>query len=136
MTDAELIAVLAGIVIVAINPARQFAQARNTQRESDVSTILNAIGQDVVDNKGTFGGVCSGSAISSTVKHIGTGSGLVDLSCLAPTYVASAIPTDPIGTAADTEYTVAVDSSGRYTVCAPKHAETPISGSAPYCLTR
>jgi len=40
-----MIALLAAIVIVAINPARQFAQGRNTQRTSNVNTILNAIGQ-------------------------------------------------------------------------------------------
>jgi prepilin-type N-terminal cleavage/methylation domain-containing protein len=51
-----IIAILAAIVVVAINPAKQFAQARNTQRESAVSTILNAIGQRVADNKGTFAG--------------------------------------------------------------------------------
>ena len=37
-----IIAILAALVVVAINPARQFAQSQNTQRESNVSTILNA----------------------------------------------------------------------------------------------
>jgi type IV pilus assembly protein PilA len=36
-----IIAVLAAIVIVAINPARQFAQARDSQRHSNINTILN-----------------------------------------------------------------------------------------------
>jgi hypothetical protein len=30
---------------VALNPGRQFAQARNTQRWSNVNTLLNAVGQ-------------------------------------------------------------------------------------------
>jgi prepilin-type N-terminal cleavage/methylation domain-containing protein len=38
-----LIAVLAAVVLIAVNPARQFAQARNSQRASNVSTILNAM---------------------------------------------------------------------------------------------
>ena len=130
-----IIAILASIVVVAINPSRQFAQSRNTQRESNVSTILNAIGQNIADNKGTF--ICASDAITTTVGHIGTGSSNVDLSCLVPTYIPSALPLDPDGgSATDSEYTVVVDSLGRYTVCAPKHAEAPLAGSVAYCLTR
>src|SRR3954468_12160444 len=80
-----IIAILAAIVIIAINPARQFAQARNTQRESNVETILNAIGQNVADNKGVF--TCAGvvNAPDATVRNIGTGGGAeTDLACLAP----------------------------------------------------
>ena len=144
-----IIAILAAIVIIAINPARQFAQARNTQRESNVSTILNAIGQNIADYKGTFGGskssdTCNGVSIPtvdpmspSGGTDIGTNSGLVDLSCLAPTYIASSIPMDPHdGQTGDTKYTVQVDNSGRYSVCAPEHKEKSISGSDIYCLTR
>src|SRR3954471_22183018 len=78
-----IIAILAAIVIIAINPARQFAQANNTQRTSDVSQILNAIGQNIADNKGTF--TCTGATLSSTATHIGTGGSNVNLACLAPT---------------------------------------------------
>lgn len=131
-----IIAVLASIVIIAINPARQFAQARNSQRESNVSTILNAIGQNLADNQGVF--TCAGAAaIAATPAHIGTGSGLVDLSCLTPTYIPSALPTDPMGgSAADTQYTVAVDANGRYTVCAPNADEASLGHPGAYCLTR
>ncbi len=51
-----IIAILAAIVLVAVNPARQFALSRNAQRESDVTSILNAIGQRMADNKGVFDG--------------------------------------------------------------------------------
>lgn len=133
-----IIAVLASIVIVAINPARQFAQARNTERTSAVSTILNAIGQDTADNEGVFGGVCASTTpITASSTDIGTGASLVDLSCLVPTYIPTALPTDPQGgTAADTGYTVAVDSTGRYTVCAPKANEAALGSPGPICLTR
>ncbi len=135
-----IIAVLAGIVIIAINPARQFAQARNTQRESNVSTILNAIGQHLVDNKGLplDATNCSGinNIPNSTVKNIGTTATNVNLSCLVPTYIPSTLPMDPSnGTAVDTKYTIEYSLS-RYTVCAPNHLEAAISGSASYCLTR
>lgn len=142
-----IIAILAAIVIVAINPAKQFAQARNTQRTSNIETILNAIGQKVADCKGNFEAsattcpispVCpTTGTITSTAKNIGdTGSGLVDLSCLVPTYI-TAIPTDPNdGTDADTKYTIKVDSVGRFTLCAPEGDEAAITGSGPICLTR
>lgn len=131
-----IIAVLASIVIVAINPARQFAQARNTERTSNVSTILNALGQDLADNDGVFGGVCASTTITASSTDIGTGTG-VDLSCLVPTYIPTALPTDPNGgTASDTGYTVAVDVNGRYTVCAPKANEAALGNPGPICLTR
>lgn len=124
-----IIAVLAAIVIVAINPARQFAQARDTQRTSDVSAILNAVGQNIADNKGVFGGTCS-VALPTATTTIGTGgSGFIDLSCLAPTYI-SALPMDPkTGSAGNTRYTVIQDSTTkRVTVAAPDaEINTPVS---------
>ena len=67
-----IIAILAAVVIIAINPARQFAQARNTQRWSNVNTILNAVGQNMADNKGLF--ECNGTitSIPTTTTAIGT----------------------------------------------------------------
>ncbi len=131
-----LIAILAAVVLIAINPARQFAQARNSQRLSNLNTILNGIGQNIADNKGIF--TCSGigSSIGSATTTIGSGSGNSDLGCLVPTYIAGGIPMDPTnGTAADTKYTVSLTSS-RYMVCAPGAAESSISGSGPICITR
>lgn len=133
-----LIAILAAVVLIAINPARQFAQARNAQRESNVETILNAIGQNIAENKGIF--TCDTKTpipISpATSTNIGTAVGKVDLSCLVPTYIASAIPFDPVGgSPADTLYTIQASSS-RYVLCAPGHAESAIPGTLPYCITR
>ena len=131
-----IIAILAAIVIIAINPARQFAQARNSQRESNINTLLNAIGQDIADNKGIFTCAGIGTAITTATTTIGTGSSNVG-SCLVPTYIASGIPMDPsTGTAADTGYEVSVSAAGRYTLCAPDHAEAAVPGSVAYCLAR
>ena len=48
------IAILAGIVILAINPVKQLADTRNAQRSVDVNTILNAVYQYSIDNKGVL----------------------------------------------------------------------------------
>jgi type IV pilus assembly protein PilA len=131
-----IIAILASIVIIAINPAKQFAQARNVERESGVNTLLNAIGQNIADHKGYF--TCNGVTVAAApaTSTIGT-SGANLASCLVPTYIPQQIPADPAGgTIADSGYTVSIDSLARYTVCAPKHAEAAVPGSATYCLTR
>lgn len=127
-----IIAILAAIVIVAINPARQFGQANDTTRVSAVNTILNAIGQNMADNKGQFGGACAGVTIPTAASStIGTtaAAGFIDLTCLTPTYV-TAIPADPVGgTAANTKYEVRADANGRISVGA-----TPQIANAIYII--
>src|SRR5579872_1550945 len=48
------ISILAGIVIIAINPTKQLGDTRNAQRRNDVTTILNAIYQYSLDNNGSI----------------------------------------------------------------------------------
>lgn len=113
-----IIAILAAIVIIAINPARQLALSRNAQRESNVNTILNAVHQQALDNKGVVLGTIPACA---TPGNVGTGG--VDLTSLTPTYLA-AIPTDPTdGTDADTKYTICKTAENRVTVAAPNANE-------------
>ena len=121
-----IIAILATIVIVAINPARQFAQANNTTRTSNINTILNAIGQDMADNKGVFGGVCGNLLPAGTaVTHIGTGATFIDLTCLTPTYV-TAIPFDPTtGSAVDTKYAIRQDATTKRITVTAVDTEAP-----------
>ena len=69
-----IIGILAAIVIVAINPGRQFAQARNAQRWNDVNATLNAIHQYAVDNNGSVP-----ASITATATNIGSGVGDIDL---------------------------------------------------------
>ena len=95
-----LIAILAGIVIVAINPNRQLMQARDTERSADVNTILNAISQYTVDNNGVLpasmtidgGEICRTGTLAATC----TASELIDLSVVTDneTYLV-AMPIDP-----------------------------------------
>ena len=49
-----IIGILAAIVIVAINPAKRFQDARNAQRRANVEAIMSAVQQNMVDNKGIF----------------------------------------------------------------------------------
>jgi len=124
-----IIGILAAIVIVAINPGRQFAQARNAQRWNDVNALINAIHQYAVDNNGLIPAV-----IVNTEKNITStvGATNVDLcSYLVSTYI-SAMPVDPTGggnygtscaQAYNTNYHVKLESDGRVTVNAPNAAE-------------
>lgn len=118
-----IIAILAAITIVALNPARQFAQARNAQRQSDVLQILNAINQNMVENGGVFN--CS-TALPNTATVMSSSTANI-CSCLVPNYLAQ-MPFDPSAPGAsytsctnyNTQYTVMQDATtGRITVAAP-----------------
>ena len=123
-----IIAILASIVIVAINPTKQLADARDAQRRSDVNTILNAVYQYAIDNNGNLP-----TPITTTVGEIcqtgGTCTGLLDLSVLTTNgiYLVS-MPTDPSQTGAnETDYTIIKNADGRVTVAAPSAENTTIS---------
>jgi|CXWK01.1.fsa_nt_gi type IV pilus assembly protein PilA len=124
-----IIAILAAVVIVAVNPARQFAQARNSQRTSNVFSILNAVSQNISDNQGVF--TCGAGNIPNTATVIKSTGGYDIASCITPTYIPS-LPFDPNAPGAhvvsatdyDTGYTILQDTvTGRITVAAP-HALT------------
>lgn len=135
-----IVAMMAALVIVAINPARQFAQARNTQRWTHVNAILNAAHQNMIDNNGNFDfSDCPATSIPSTATNIGSVAPNLDFcGCLVPDYL-GALPVDPtIGApeggatdcaaAYDTGYTISQNATtGRITVAAPEALnETPI----------
>lgn len=123
-----IIAILAGIVIVALNPGKQLGDTRNSQRKADVNTILSAVYQYSIDNNGNLptsvpasvtcdtpatNEVCKQGAVSCT--------GLVDLGdiVLNQKYL-TAIPTDPSGGSTNgSGYFIAKSANGRVTVCAP-----------------
>jgi len=120
-----IIAILASVVIVALNPARQFAQARNTQRNANVNAILNAIGQNMADNNGTW--FCPVGPLPAVATNMDSGTGYDIGGCLVDTYLAQ-MPFDPSAVGAswvstssyNSGYTVVQDQiSGRVTVAAP-----------------
>ena len=114
-----IIAILAAIVIVAINPTKQLGDARNAQRRADVNTVLNAVYQYSIDNNGNLP-----STITTTETEICKSgvnvdcTGLINLNTLTGSYVV-ALPNDPqAATATSTKYTI-FKNGNRVTVKAP-----------------
>lgn len=117
-----IIAILAAVVIVALNPARQFAQARNTQRWSNVNTLLNAVGQRMADNRGLWNSTCGTATVTlpSTATAIGSDTGNTNLDpCVVPTYVSSMVLDPSVGTVLNVGYTIVQNANGRITIAAP-----------------
>lgn len=131
-----IIAVLATIVLIAINPARQFAQARDSQRVSNLNSILNSVGQRIADGQGDFTksfvigpdtitcpdlpGPGVADALEVTVGSSAVGE--IDLECLVPTYIPD-MPFDPRDGTKDTTktltaYKIYQDGVGRVHVIA------------------
>ena len=128
-----VIAILAAVAFVAIDPATRFKEARNSERWSNVSSILEAMQQYIVDNTGNLPAAIS--APSSGYNYYVIGEGTDPLTCdvlgpvsityadlssaetdLTPRYFAS-IPYDPTnGSDSDTQYYVIVDASNHITV--------------------
>lgn len=145
-----IIAILAAIIYVAVDPARRLSEARNAERWSSVNAVLNAILKYTVDNSGTLpptmtslntgtyvvgeGVTCSTCAATSTTGA----SPCLNLNTdVVPNYLSS-IPGDPSsgqtdvdtdGIFEDTRYYVYRSGSGRITVgsCAPE----TVGGTAP-----
>lgn len=112
-----IIAILAGVVIVALNPGRQFALANNTTRASNLETILSAVGQNMAENKGVFS--CAAGALPAVSTEMGSAGYNIE-PCISPTYVAT-MPVDPgAGTLANTRYFISYSTTTRrVTVSAP-----------------
>ena len=117
-----LIAILAAITFIAINPAKNFADARNTQRSSDVREILNAITQFTAEQNKTVADLGTIPTCPAFVA-IGTqtDNGNVNLAAagkLVPSFIVG-IPKDPsTGSDPMTGYIVCQEA-GRVTVSAP-----------------
>ncbi len=114
-----LIAILASIVILAINPGKQLAEARNAQRRSDVNTILNAVYQYSIDNNGAIPDGITTTEINICRTGSASCTGLVDLFVLTDNekYLTD-MPHDPTTAceAEDTCYGIVQSVNGRITV--------------------
>lgn len=113
--------------VVFLNPTSQLAQSRNSQRKLHLNALLNAIRQNIADNRGTFSCINGDIPITST-KKMAIGLGNYDIApCLSPTYLFS-LPFDPATSTAhylsntdyDTGYSIIKSSStGLITLSAP-----------------
>ncbi len=111
-----IIAVLAAVVLVAINPSRQFKLARDSQRVSNVNALLNSISQNIAEHHGVFTCGTTTPALPSLPKTVKSGTAVdgIDIAaCLVPTYV-STLPYDP--SAANAHYTSTTDYDTRYVI--------------------
>jgi prepilin-type N-terminal cleavage/methylation domain-containing protein len=110
-----ILGILIAVVLVAVNPSRQFASARDTQRRADLYAITNAMYQYATEHNGNFpdGTTPATVAISTTPRDIGT-SGLNLGADLMPNFI-PAIPQDPgtTSTPALTRYFAHIDANGR-----------------------
>lgn len=112
-----ILGILIAVVLVAVNPSRQFASARDTQRRADLYAVTNSMYQYATEHDGNFpDGTTPGTiAVSTTPRDIGSAVGNLNLAAdLVPTYV-PAVPKDPgpTSTDANTEYSMYIDVNNR-----------------------
>jgi len=135
-----ILGILLAIVLIAINPAAQFAQANNTARTNDVNTMLNAIHQYAADHKGILPPSAAAAYPVAPEAAVEISKLGVDIcAATSPDYV-SLLPTDPDSATngvavADctssyaTGYFIVKDASGRITISAP--LAEPVRGTTP-----
>lgn len=104
-----IIAILAAIVAIAVNPGRQYGQARDAQRWSDINAVINSIHQYAADHNGAFP-----AGIPATATPISSTAGDYNLcTYIVPTYIAT-MPFDP--SASGAHYTNCTDYASDYTI--------------------
>jgi prepilin-type N-terminal cleavage/methylation domain-containing protein len=138
-----IIGILSTILIVAVNPGRQLAKARDSQRETDLIAILSAVLQYSSEHSGDLpdtDGDPLTSNFPTSATCIGTDSGCFNLGgageaseTIVPVYMAEMqkdprrVSTGQIGTEGDTGYTIYVDANNRLHATAVGEVKTPIT---------
>lgn len=131
-----IIGILVTLLVVAINPARQFAKARDTERETDLFVILSAVFQYSAEHSGELpdtDGNPETSNFPTTLTCIGTDINCFDLAGagetgdeIVPVYLPS-MPSDPsTGTDQNTNYFIYVDANNRLVASASSETKGPI----------
>lgn len=132
-----IISILFAVILVAVDPARRFSEARDAVRRQDVRNILEAAVEYMADNRGNY--PTNLDSLTSSVQVLGTcangagiggcaGISLITDACgdlsgsLVETYLAS-IPFDPsTGSAGKTRYYINKTTGNRIEVgaCDPE----------------
>jgi type IV pilus assembly protein PilA len=112
-----IIAILAAAVIIAINPGRQFEQAREATRWSHVNSVANAVYSYAIDNGGNFPECMDGTTIVklgdlTAFEAVGDARDVEECSSeLVDTYMAG-LPDDPqASTTSATGYKITSDGT-------------------------
>lgn len=132
-----IIAVLAIVVFVSLDPVKRFSDARDARRVSDLQSIVSAVGQYMIDNKNALP-----SGIETTEKQLGTGASgcevygnhcnvsvgsCLDLSTDLARYLKK-IPSDPgTGSLEKTHYSIKVDVNSIVTITSCDATDVSIS---------
>ena len=133
-----IIAVLATVVAVSLDPATRFQNAKDARRLSDIQSILSAIHQSIVDNRGALpSGIDTtereiassgpGCSIRTDVCDVSGSEDCVDLSGSLAKYL-KMMPYDPEeGSESHTRYSVQVNENNIVTVRACDSADEEIA---------
>ena len=130
-----ILSILLTITLIAINPARQFGLANDTKRKSDITQILNSVGQYEASNTGNLPTDITALSASGSALEINNTNFPNLCGQFVPTYISS-LPVDPslnnqagitscVGTW-DTGYQLSRDSFNRITVYASHAYAGPI----------
>jgi len=131
-----IIGILATVTVVAINPQRQLAKARDSQRKTDLYSIATAVYQYASEHSGDLPDT-DGNPLTSnfptSATCIGEGGSCFNLSVagdtepIVPIYMA-AMPYDPKTGATDNSgYTLYITTGGRIVLAATPETEATIT---------
>lgn len=133
-----IIAVLAAVVVVSLDPVQRFKDAQDSRRLSDIQSILTAVSQYIVDNRGALpsgldtnekqlGTADSSCGITTGECNVTGATDCIDLAGPLASYLKS-LPYDPEnGSDATTHYSITVDASNIITVTACDSNDASIS---------
>ena len=114
-----VIAILASLAFVALNPLARFQDSRNAQRRTDVNAVLSAIKLDQIDNGGLYNddigeltndlyyqiGGSESCAVTCANPTVILEDECIDLSALIDEGYLQDIPFDPSDTSASSDHT-------------------------------
>lgn len=129
-----ILAILIATTIILINPARQLAKARDTQRETDIFAIVSLVMQYSAEHAGALPDADGDPLVDSfptSLTCIGSDPGCFNLAIagedgetIVPEYTGE-LPYDPsTGSGGNTGYLISVDENGRLTASASGETRT------------